>query len=427
VNYRLEVVQGPDRGKWCSFTNAQVMIGRDVSSSDLLLSDTSVSRRHARITAYDGGVFHLEDLDSTGGTFVNGTRISEVVSVGENDSIEVGGSILRLVYAHELALASNETEATASVSIGRDPANNLVIDSPEVSRQHALIERRSGRYYLTDLASSRGTFLDGNQISGTVELKPAQWIHISGYDFFFDGENLQDAQGAYLVCFNIGTFQSGETLSIKEILLLPFAGLNKLKWLIGSLLAMIPFVAFFAEGYRYRLIQESLKGSLSMPDWENWGELFIKGLLFVLIRIIYTFVPFLAAAISIYIVFGMQNPSYGLLNFFLIMLAFIYLTACFCLPMGWAQFVRTGSFKEAFNFKEIYHNIKNYLTPYVTLIFLIVGMWIILILLALIPLFGFIVGVLGIFYIQIVLSLLAGEILSRTEKTATRGDLVSFG
>jgi len=401
VNYRLEVVQGPDRGKWCSFTHAQIIIGRDAGSSDLLLSDTAVSRRHARITAHNGGTFRLQDLGSTGGTFVNGTRISEGVSVGENDLIGVGDSVLQLVYSHELALASNGMAVTASISIGRDPANSLVIDHPEVSRQHALIEKCSDKYYLVDLGSTHGTFLDGNRISGKVELKPSQQIHIRGYNFFFDGINLLDDQGIIAAGFKTGLYQSGEALPIKEFLMIPFGKRERIKWLVGSLLVLIPILSFFGEGYRYRLMQNSVKGMAEMTEWDNWGELFIKGLLFFLVRLIYMILP--ALVLFLFLLAAWNSPSLTPGRLFLMLAPglFIYLFVSFLLPMAWARFAATGKFKEAFNFYVIFLTIRAVLMQYLVITFFILALWVLVVLLSQIPYLGLIVAILGPFFIYI--------------------------
>ena len=49
----------------------------------------SVSRRHARLT-WDGSVASLVDLGSKNGTFVNGVRIAEAVSLEDEDEIRFG-------------------------------------------------------------------------------------------------------------------------------------------------------------------------------------------------------------------------------------------------------------------------------------------------------------------------------------------------
>jgi serine phosphatase RsbU (regulator of sigma subunit) len=53
------------------------------------------------------------------------------------------------------------TLAKPVVTIGRRADNDVVIAEPRVSRAHAQIERRGSEYYLTDLGSSHGTFVNG--------------------------------------------------------------------------------------------------------------------------------------------------------------------------------------------------------------------------------------------------------------------------
>src|ERR1700691_4910954 len=58
-------------------------------SNDVVLDDTTVSRRHATITRKSAG-FELADLGSTNGTFVNGRRLSGPVALKPGDKIKFG-------------------------------------------------------------------------------------------------------------------------------------------------------------------------------------------------------------------------------------------------------------------------------------------------------------------------------------------------
>lgn len=68
-------------------TGAPMRIGR-APECELVLKDSRVSRRHARLHAR-GGVLVLTDLGSTNGTRVNGHRVTEVV-LGAGDRIQLG-------------------------------------------------------------------------------------------------------------------------------------------------------------------------------------------------------------------------------------------------------------------------------------------------------------------------------------------------
>ena len=54
------------------------------------------------------------------------------------------------------------------ISIGRDPKNDLALDDRRVSRRHAEIRLRLGRYTLYDLQSTNGTFVNGRRIAEMV-------------------------------------------------------------------------------------------------------------------------------------------------------------------------------------------------------------------------------------------------------------------
>jgi pSer/pThr/pTyr-binding forkhead associated (FHA) protein len=50
------------------------------------------------------------------------------------------------------------------ITIGRDKTNNIVLNDALVSRDHAVIQKIKNVYYLKDLESTNGTFVNGEQI-----------------------------------------------------------------------------------------------------------------------------------------------------------------------------------------------------------------------------------------------------------------------
>ena len=53
----------------------------------------------------------------------------------------------------------------SSLTIGRDSENDLTFDSAAVSREHAAILQREGRWYVEDRGSTNGTFLNGTRVT----------------------------------------------------------------------------------------------------------------------------------------------------------------------------------------------------------------------------------------------------------------------
>lgn len=76
------------------------------------------------------------------------------------------------------------------VTIGRIPPNDLVLPSDlKVSRNHALIRiMGDGRYYLTDLGSSNGTYVNGHRVMVPYALKDADQIKIGDSTICFTCE-----------------------------------------------------------------------------------------------------------------------------------------------------------------------------------------------------------------------------------------------
>jgi ABC transport system ATP-binding/permease protein len=63
------------------------------------------------------------------------------------------------------------------LAIGRHPTNQLVIDVPTVSAEHAVMEYQSGRYHLIDRSSRNGTFVNGQRIT-EVDLNDGDLIRL---------------------------------------------------------------------------------------------------------------------------------------------------------------------------------------------------------------------------------------------------------
>ena len=63
--------------------------------------------------------------------------------------------------------------------LGRDPLSDIVIDDPEVSRQHARFTLTAGGYQMQDLGSTNGSYIDGTRLTGeTVLLNPGQIVMV---------------------------------------------------------------------------------------------------------------------------------------------------------------------------------------------------------------------------------------------------------
>jgi len=88
-------------------------------------------------------------------------------------------------------------------SIGRAALNSMVLDSPKVSRLHAIIHlEENGAFWLIDLGSSNGTFLNKRRIHEPVRLHDRDEINIGGWAFIFHqprGKSSAELKGTPLV------------------------------------------------------------------------------------------------------------------------------------------------------------------------------------------------------------------------------------
>lgn len=86
---RLTVVKGPRElsGKRVAI-RGPIIIGRS-PGADIVISDDFVSSRHARVTPTSTGAT-IEDLGSTNGTIVNGSRVLGTTPVQVGDVIDIG-------------------------------------------------------------------------------------------------------------------------------------------------------------------------------------------------------------------------------------------------------------------------------------------------------------------------------------------------
>ncbi len=117
---------------------------------DLVVDDPRVSGHHCLLIEAEDG-FLLEDLGSTNGTYVNGSRINARVKVTRMDAITLGQSRAMPWPKPEVAAFSRV------INIGREPDNDVSLDYPMISGHHARILISNGGAQIEDLDSTNGT------------------------------------------------------------------------------------------------------------------------------------------------------------------------------------------------------------------------------------------------------------------------------
>lgn len=72
-----------------------------------------------------------------------------------------------------------------AISLGRHGDNDIVIKDPYVSKEHFQIVEDERRYYLEDLNSANGTYLNGDKVLDVVKLDNGDIIRIGQIEFLF--------------------------------------------------------------------------------------------------------------------------------------------------------------------------------------------------------------------------------------------------
>src|ERR1041385_7767055 len=84
------------------------------------------------------------------------------------------------------ATAGKRLPIQGNLSVGRSPKNLLVLDSPKISRRHVIINVQNiGEFWLIDLGSSNGTFLNKRRVHQPVRLCDLDQVIIGDYVFTF--------------------------------------------------------------------------------------------------------------------------------------------------------------------------------------------------------------------------------------------------
>ena len=197
-----------------ALTRGSVTLGR-ADDNNVILEDVVASRYHARFEWIDSKP-HLTDLGSANGTTINGKTITPNIPhpIEPDDIIQITGFQLtwhdlekelaerddvfnRVFSGDEPAVLTRADPASVilsvntpdwdkrfpilgeEMSVGRDLSNDICIDLPVVSRQHAKLELVVHGYQIVDLGSSNGLTCQGVKISQTL-LADGDVLNITG-------------------------------------------------------------------------------------------------------------------------------------------------------------------------------------------------------------------------------------------------------
>lgn len=185
---KLRMLRGPEPDRVYELTGETILLGRG-RRNDIIIHDNEVSREHCRLVRVLDD-YEIHDGGSTNGTYVDGHKVdTSGWMLYNNCIIEIGDSITFQYMADASTMdtgtmdqevdidlstkpflvvkrASQEEIAvypleTASVELGRDLTNDIVMQEAEVSRHHIRLVRTSQGYTIEDQGSMNGTAVNG--------------------------------------------------------------------------------------------------------------------------------------------------------------------------------------------------------------------------------------------------------------------------
>lgn len=129
---RLEWNETPERRTSFALSGTETTIGRR-ADANIILTHPLVSRQHARLMQEDGA-FAIVDLQSSHGTFVNGSRVSRQ-TLRSGDRIRLGEQGIELMFLHGPAEEGGDTSTSTSLfdGAGVEAARRLASVLPEAS------------------------------------------------------------------------------------------------------------------------------------------------------------------------------------------------------------------------------------------------------------------------------------------------------
>lgn len=206
INYLLILFDGFQNIEYAFKPGNTVKIGRAKGECDIVLNQQLISRQHLQVHFEKNGVL-IKDLGSKNGTFLvdeiliphhdyeikkdtriflgPGKQFYVDIKTPKDGDVTIFGEMLEKPSKNELtgqgvkALLKNK----ATVLVGRKENCDIILADQAVSRNHARFFIKNDRYYVEDLQSSNGTFLNGRRIHGEKEFKEKDTVFIGLHAF----------------------------------------------------------------------------------------------------------------------------------------------------------------------------------------------------------------------------------------------------
>jgi len=220
----LYAVAAKGTGEAIKLRRDATIFGRE--KGDIVIQDHEVSSTHCQIQNI-GGVYHIFDMNSTNGTFLNNERIvkaklahGDIITIGqtnfrfqledesnvrhiatifkakekrqladsknslvdtliENELRSTGGHALQLQVKYHDGSSDEFEMNQRTLFIGRASSFGKFEQDPEISRKHLLIKvNDTGEVFIEDQGSTNGSYLNGKRITGMHLVRPQDEVKV---------------------------------------------------------------------------------------------------------------------------------------------------------------------------------------------------------------------------------------------------------
>jgi len=212
------------------------IFGRE--KGDIIVDDSEVSSTHCQIQEI-GGIYHIFDMNSTNGTFVNNERVlkaklkdGDVITLGQSsfrfsleDESEVRhittifkakekknkltdsrsslvdtlieselhsptSFVLNIKIAYDDGSDENVELSQQSLFIGRASSFGKFEADSEISRKHLLVKvNNTGEVFIEDQGSTNGSYLNGKRITGMHMVRPQDEVRVGTSRLWFKAKS----------------------------------------------------------------------------------------------------------------------------------------------------------------------------------------------------------------------------------------------
>lgn len=223
----LVMIKGDFVGQVYDLSKDVTMIGRS-DDVHLVISDISVSRRHAMIVKRQDA-FHVSDLDSTNGTLLNGEPVSTATPLKEGDKITVGDVAFKFSFQDEDDTSYHEMLRNMAIEDGLTGIFNrrYFIDAVEKEFEYTRRNQSAIAIILFDIDDFKAVNDAHGHAAGDFVLKNIAELLVRetrGYDIFarYGGEEFAflmrgaSRQAAEALAERVRNTVRGATLNYEE-------------------------------------------------------------------------------------------------------------------------------------------------------------------------------------------------------------------